>query len=177
MPRSRPAPNGKLRLSTFQERVLTVLLGAIHMGTCLGPTGPRVSRTRTTVLRHQQRPLSSLSLISKCQGGGGRRKEPHSPRPSSTGPAQKDLVRMRCPRPPAFPTSSLRPTHIKVLATSHTAHWCLYQDPWLVTEEMRQPTCKVETTPPVTWIWKTHLGRIAESGAPGLARTSGRVQE
>lgn len=175
MPRSLPAPNTKFRLSTFQERVLTLLMGALCMGTCLGLTDPRVGRALRAALRLQRRPLSSLSLVSRCQGSGGRCREAHSPRVSSIGPTQKDLFHTRYHRPPASPTSLLCPACPRGLTTSGTA--LPAQDPWPGVEEMRQPACQVETTQQVTLTLKTLSDRLSELGIPGLARSSGRTQE
>lgn len=148
---------------------MSVSMGAICRGTRLGLTDPRVGRTCTTWLQHQQRPLSSLSLVSKCRGTGGQGAQ--SPWVSITGPARKDPSRTWCRRPPALATSVLHPTHTRVPATSSTAHWRLYQDHWAVTEEMRHPVCRVDTTQEVTLILKTRSGRISELGVRGLARS------
>lgn len=164
-----PALSARFRLSTFQEWALRVSPGAICRGTRLGPTDPRVGRTCTPLLQCQQRPLSSLSLVSKCRGRGGR--EAQNPWVSITGPAQKDPSRTWCPRPPALPTSALHPTHTRVLAMSRAAHWRLYQGHWPVTEEMKQPACRVDITQEVTLILKTCSGRISELGVRGLARS------
>ncbi|EPY81631.1 hypothetical protein CB1_000725002 [Camelus ferus] len=73
--------------------------------------------------------MLAMSFINSCQGSGGPCREAHNPQVSITGLVQKDLLRTRCPMPPVLPSFPLRPTRIKVLATSNRVPWCLYQDP------------------------------------------------
>lgn len=157
----------RIRLTAFQEWVLTSLTGPLCMGTCHGLTGPPVGTTRTPVWGQPRPPPPSPSLASRHQSSGRWCRGARGPPASVTRPARKG-----CFRTPASSRSPRCPASLEVPAPSSTA-----QHPQPATGGTSRPARRAETTQHRASVLKACSGRIAEVQTLGRTRSSGRVQE